>query len=206
MKDWRMDLSVYVGSLVDPVIGAHAVVNASNPSVALGSGVSGALREACGGVAFQHEIREQLEEQFDAELEPDDCLVTSAGISTAFRWVLHVPAVDYRKHDPETGGPSGPRRVRSCVRAFLDAATSLAIENELAGRLVLATPLLGAGAGGLGPVASLDAMMGAAYEWLRASSPEERNALAKLVFVVLGPEDARLVELAAAKYGFAIER
>lgn len=143
MKDWRMDLSVYVGSLVDPVIGAHAVVNASNPSVALGSGVSGALREACGGVAFQHEIREQLEEQFDAELEPDDCLVTSAGISTAFRWVLHVPAVDYRKHDPETGGPSGPRRVRSCVRAFLDAATSLAIENELAGQFVLANAAAG---------------------------------------------------------------
>jgi O-acetyl-ADP-ribose deacetylase (regulator of RNase III) len=106
-----MKLSVYTGSLVDPAIGAHAVVNASNPSVALGSGVSGALREACGGTAFQQELRDRLEEDFDAELEPDDCLVTSAGTSTAFRWVLHVPAVDYRKRDPETGGPSGPRRV-----------------------------------------------------------------------------------------------
>lgn len=201
-----MDLSVYTGSLVDPAIAAHAVVNASNPSVALGSGVSGALREACGGVAFQQEVRERLEEDFDTELEADDCLVTSAGTCTAFRWVLHVPAVDYRKRDPETGGPSGPRRVRACVRAFLDAATSLAIENALAGQFVLATPLLGAGAGGLGPIASLDAMMGSVHEYLRGSSAEERDALAKLVFVVLRPEDARLVELAAAKYGFAIRR
>ena len=53
-----MKLSVYTGSLVDPAIGAHAVVNASNPSVALGSGVSGALREACGGTAFQQELRD----------------------------------------------------------------------------------------------------------------------------------------------------
>jgi O-acetyl-ADP-ribose deacetylase (regulator of RNase III) len=201
-----MKLAVYIGSLVDPAIGAHAVVNASNPSVALGSGVSGALREACGGAAFQQELRERLEEDFDAELEPSDCLVTSGGTSTAFRWVLHVPAVDYRKRDPETGGASGPRRVRSCVRAFLDAAASLAKENDLAGRLIVATPLLGAGAGGLGPVASLDAMMSAVHEHLRRWSPEERDALARLVFVVLRPEDARLVEAGAAKHGFTVER
>ncbi len=201
-----MKVGVHGGSLVDPAIGAHGVVNASNPSVALGSGVSGALREACGGAAFQRELRERLEEDFDAQLEPDDCLVTSAGTSTAFRWVLHVPAVDYGKRDPETGGPSGPRRVRSCVRAFLDAAASLAMENDLRGQFILATPLLGAGAGGLGPVVSVDAMMRAVLEHLRASSPEQRDALAMLVFVVLRPEDTRIVEAGAAKYGFPLER
>lgn len=201
-----MKLGVNAGSLIDAAVGAHAVVNASNPSVTLGSGVSGALREACGGTAFQQELRERLEEDFDAELEPEDCLVTSGGTSTAFRWVLHVPAVDYRRRDPETGGPSGPTRVRSCVRAFLEAATSLAREHNLAGRFVLATPLLGAGAGGLGPVASLDAMMGGVREHLRTTSPEARDAVAKLVFVVLRPEDARLVELGAAKHGLPIER
>lgn len=200
-----MKLGVYTGSLVDAAVGAHAVVNASNPSVALGSGVSGALREACGGVAFQQELRERLEEDFGAELEPEDCLVSSAGTSTAFRWVLHVPAVDYRKRDPETGGPTGPRRVRACVRAFLDAAVSVANESGLAGQLIVATPLLGAGAGGLGPVASLDAMIAAVHEYLRASSPEERDVIAKLVFVVLKPEDARIVALGAAKYGFTVE-
>jgi|HigsolmetaAR202D_1030399.scaffolds.fasta_scaffold50913_1 hypothetical protein len=49
-------------------------------------------------------------------------------------------------------------------------------------------------------------MIGAVHEHLRASSPDEREILAKLVFVVLRPEDARVVELGAAKYGFPIER
>lgn len=201
----RMKLSVYIGSLVEAEVGAHAIVNASNPSVALGTGVSAAIREACGGSAYQKEIRERLEEEFDAELEADDCLVTSGGTSEAFRWVLHVPAVDYRKRDPETGGPTGPGRVRSCVRAFLEEAATLATENELAGKLVVATPLLGAGAGGLGVVASLDAMMGAVRDHLRAS-PDAREAIAELVFVVLNPEDARVVEQGAAKHGFPIAR
>lgn len=200
-----MILALHAGSLVDPAIGAHAVVNASNPSVALGSGVSAALRAACGGAAFQEELRDRLEEDFDSELEPDDCLITSAGTCTAFRWVLHVPAVDYRERDPETGGPSGPRRVRSCVRAFLEAAASLARDHGLAGQLVVATPLLGAGAGGLGPVVSVDAMMGAVHQHLRVSPPGERDALARLIFVVREPENARVVERGAAKYGFPLE-
>ncbi len=200
-----MKLSVFVGSLVDPAVGAHAIVNASNPGVLLGSGVSAAIREACGGDAYQREIRERLEEVFGAELEADDCLVTSGGTSKAFRWVLHVPAVDYRKRDPETGGPTGPGRVQSCVRAFLDAAATEAAENELAGKFVVATALLGAGAGGLGPTVSVDAMMAAVRDHLR-TSPEVDEALAELVFVVLNPEDVRLVESAAAEHGLSIER
>lgn len=109
-----------------------------------------------------------------------------------------MPAVDYRERDPETGGLAVPRRVRSWVHAFLDAAASLAIETALAGQFVLAMPLLGAVANKLGPVASLDTMMNRVHEHLRGSSPKERDALAQIVFVVLRPEDARLVERAAA--------
>lgn len=196
-----MKLSVYTGSIVDPALGAHAIVNASNSSVALGSGVSAAIREACGGNAYQKEIRGRLEEEFGAELEAEDCLVTSGGTSEAFRWVLHVPAVDYRQPDPETGGPTGPGRVRSCVRAFLREAASLASKNDLEGKLVVATPLLGAGAGGLGPVVSLEAMMGAVRD-----SPEESKSIGELVFVVLKPEDARVVESGASKLGFKLEQ
>lgn len=145
-----MKLSLFVGSIIDSNIGAHAIVNASNPEAALGSGVSGAIYEACGGLAFQQEVHERLEEEFEV-LEPEDCLVTSSGSCQAFRWVLHVPAVNYRKRDPETGKSSGPRRIRTCVQAFLEAAVSVARENNLSGQFVLATPLLGAGAGGLGP-------------------------------------------------------
>ena len=141
-------IRTHLGSITDSGVGAHAVVNASNPEVALGSGVSGAIRTACGGAAFQKEVRERLMEEFGGSLEPDDCLVTSAGCATSFRWVLHVAAVNYRKADPETGGVSGPLRIETCFRAALDAAESVASQEGLQGSFVLATPLLGAGHGG----------------------------------------------------------
>jgi O-acetyl-ADP-ribose deacetylase (regulator of RNase III) len=139
-------------SLVDPELDAHAIVNASNPHVGLGSGVSGAIRDACGGVAFQREVRRRWEEDFDQPLEADDCLVTEAGTADWLRWVLHVAAVDYKHPDPETGGPTGPSRVRQCFGAALDEACLLARENDLTGELILGTALLGAGHGGLGEV------------------------------------------------------
>ncbi len=86
-------IAAFVGSLVDPRVGAHAILNACNPDLGLGSGVSGAIREACGGAAYQRQVRERLEEEYGEPLQPGDCLVTGPGTSTAFRWVLHVPSV-----------------------------------------------------------------------------------------------------------------
>ena len=113
-----MQVSVFIGSIVDRALGAHAIVNSSNPEVALGSGISGAIRDACGGAAYQREVSEAFVDEFDEPIGPDDCLVTGSGLSTAFRWVLHVPSVDYRTPDPETGRPTGPTRV---VRAAAQA-------------------------------------------------------------------------------------
>ena len=48
----RMRVSAFVGTIVAPALGAHAIVNASNPELGLGSGVSGAIRETCGGSAW----------------------------------------------------------------------------------------------------------------------------------------------------------
>ena len=184
-----------VGSIVDAV-GAHAIVNASNPSLGLGSGVSGAIREACGGAAFQAEVRRVHEEEYDEPLEADDCLVTGAGTAAAFRWVLHVAAVDYRSRDPETGGSSGPTRIRRCTRAALDEAVRLADENGLVGEMNVAFPLLGAGHGGLGEVASAAAMMEAI-----AAADDARRALREIRFAVLQERLARLVENAAERFG-----
>ena len=195
-----MKIRAFSGSIVDPSIGAHAVVNASNPSVGLGSGVSGAIREACGGPAFQNEVRERLEEEFGESLESGDCLVTTAGTCAAFRWVLHVAAVDYRRPDPQTGGPSGPRRIRTCFQGALREAVALAD----AGSFVLAAPLLGAGHGGLGAVAALDAMMGGLRDHLDTCPAEDRPAIGQLVFAVPNSSEARLVPLAAARHGFLV--
>ena len=198
-----MILSGFLGSIVDPAIGAHVIVNASNSAVGLGSGVSGAIRKACGGAAYQAEVRERLEEDFDAELDACDCLVTGPGTSSAFRWVLHVPAVDFRRPDPDTGGPTGAHRIRDCTLAFLDAAAALAHDNGLGGKLVVAAPLLGAGVGGLGPVVSLDVMCEAIATWLK-DNPGERESIAQIVLAVLRPDEERLVGLAARKHGLAL--
>ena len=195
-----MLVSTFLGSITDPRIGAHAIVNASNPAVGLGSGVSGAIREACGGLEFQREVRERLEEEYGDELEQGDVLVTSAGIATAFRWVIHVPGVDYKHPDRETGGVSGPSRVRDCVRAALTEAIALAREHQLAGQFVLATPLIAAGHGGLGAVASIDAMIQAVRGTMQNGDEEERQTIARVVFAVLKEEEARLVRLAAERY------
>lgn len=185
---------VCVGSLVDPAMNAHAVLNASNPHVAMGSGVSGAIAEACGD-GFQALVRGVWEDEFDEPLEPQDCLVTSAGDATAFRWVLHVPAVDYTKRDPETGGSSGPKRVVTCTKSALREA--LELSREVKAHFVLALPLLGAGHGGLGPVASAGAMMGAVRQFAEAF-PKERMLLR---FAVLETSQKMLIRSAAERHG-----
>jgi O-acetyl-ADP-ribose deacetylase (regulator of RNase III) len=198
-------VATFMGSLVDARVGAHAIVNACNPELGLGSGVSGAIREACGGASYQREVRERLEEELGEPLQPGDCLVTGPGACSAFRWVLHVPSVDYRRADAQTGGPTGPARVRDCFRSALSESILLARTHALSGRFVLATPLLGAGHGGLGPVVALDVMMGALQEHLRESPAEDREELARIVFAVLTPQDARLVALAADKHGLPFD-
>lgn len=197
----RMRVSVQQASITDPTLRAHAIVNASNPDVGLGSGVSGAIREACGGSDFQREVRERLVDEFDAPLEVDDCLWTGSGTSKAFRWVLHVPAVNYRVADPETGGPSGPTRVFRCTRAAISEAEHLAREHGLAGKFVLAVPLLGAGHGGLGEVASADAMMSAV-----AQAALEGTPVGEVRFAVMQERLCKLVIQAADKHGMACER
>lgn len=53
------------------------IVNSSNTSIGLGSGVSSAIRQACGGVEFQQECREVLYEQFDGILPQGEVAVTT---------------------------------------------------------------------------------------------------------------------------------
>lgn len=183
-------VSTFVGSIVDPSLEAAAIVNASNPHVGLGSGVSGAIADACGGTKYQRQVRAVWEDEFDEPLEAGDCLVTGPGTATHFEWVLHVPAVDYKKRDPETGGSSGPTRVRRCTGAALQEAAQL-----IAGRR-LGVPLLGAGHGGLGVVASADAMLEAIRSFLEQSPTTPLT----VCFAVLEPRHATVVAHAAEKH------
>ncbi len=188
-------IRAFHGSIVDA--GAHAVVNASNPELGLGSGVSGAIQEACGGLAFQRHVRKAWEEEFDSPLLASDCLSTTSLHSEQFRWVLHVASVNFRTRDPETGGHTGPSRIASCRRAALEEAHPLAREHGPPGQFDLAAPLLGAGHGGLGSVASLEAMLRA----VRRFSEERTWSLGSFIVAIPAERDMRLVAMAAERFG-----
>jgi O-acetyl-ADP-ribose deacetylase (regulator of RNase III) len=147
-------------SLLDA--GCEVVVNASNPVAALGSGVSRAIFEECGGKVLQEEVRTKLGEEFGGTLGLGDCLVTSGGASTRLRHVLHVASVDY---GAEGEGPvTSAARVTKCTQAALERAAELGTLDTPAR---LAFPLLAAGHGGLGAGTSLEAMVGGMKAFFR---------------------------------------
>lgn len=192
-------MTVHVVSLTDPELGADAIVNAGNPHLGLGSGVSGAIRDACGGQAFQSLVRQAWTEEFDEPLQPEDCLVTSAGSATAFRWVLHVAAVDYKRPDPETGGPSGPSRIQRCAASAFREACMLSREHLNGQPLVLGMPLLGAGHGGVGVVTATRSILAGIAHAQRDCPADEALGVA-VRFAVLDASSARVVELALSSY------
>lgn len=190
-------IETFIGSITDPKLGAHAIVNAGNSHLALGSGVSGAIRVACGGEAFQEEVRAALEEQVGRPLAANECVVTGPGTCTAFRWVLHVASVDYTHPDPETGGASGPSRVRAATSALLDHAARLARMHDLEGAMIVGVPLLAAGFGGLSEPESAAAMIDA----ITAAATGVQHALHAVRFAVLGESSAAVVVRAAEALG-----
>lgn len=186
-------VAVHACSIIEA--GTTCVVNASNDSATLGGGVSRALFEECGGSELQDEMRAKLEEEFDGVLDEGDCLVTSAGSSTKFRFVLHVPAVDYRGTRARAGAAgiektvTSPDRVQACTEAALRAARDIAIQED--GPISVAFPLLGAGSGGL-PVATVCQSMIAGLRSFFAEAPEA--AIDHVVFAVPEPDRFALCE------------
>jgi O-acetyl-ADP-ribose deacetylase (regulator of RNase III) len=180
-------IEVRACSIVDG--GTTCIVNASNDSASLGSGVSRAISNECGGSILQDEMRRRLEEELDGVLEEGDCLVTSSGPSKKFEFVLHVAAVDYRRTKARLGvggaepTVTSPARIKACTVAALRAAADLA---EREGRSMSVTfPLLGAGAGRHPPAVVIEAMIGGMRELFR-ESPDA--AIDAVVFAVPEPD------------------
>lgn len=177
----RRTIEVVQCSIVDAEV--DAVVNASNPDAVLGGGVSRALYNECGGDVLQREMKEKLDEDFDGELGPNDCLVTSAGTSTRFRHVLHVASVDYR--NPQS---SSADRVRANSEAAIRTAAEL---GEKHGPISVAFPMLAAGSGGLSPGIALKAMV----DGLRSFFKEQPEApVTRVVFAVPESDKFELVK------------
>lgn len=137
----QLTLSVRQGSLVD---GDELVlVNASNTNGQLGSGVSAAIRGAC-GPGFQQAIFEALEATFHGPMEPGQVLVTHAGSHPRARWVAHVAVMDYRDGFTAKSFPTLALVREGCARLWNR------LEEGDAPELSVAMVALGAGTGNLG--------------------------------------------------------
>lgn len=134
--------SVRHGSVTDTAADVDILVNASNTLGRLGSGVSAAIRVAC-GPGFQAIIDASLEPH--GAVEPGDVWMTSAGTHGRARYVAHVAVMDCRDGSSLPRGPDADRIERGC-RNLWRAIDALPYERPLAIGMVA----LGAGTGALG--------------------------------------------------------
>ena len=142
-------VSVRQGSLTDG--DEDVLVNASNTNVALGSGVSGAIRAAC-GKGYQEHIARELAARVGGPMKPGHVLVTDAGAHRRARWVAHVAVMDYRDGFTGSSYPTNELVRAACVRLWA------AIEAiDAPGPLSVAMVALGAGTGNLGVRAPTEA-------------------------------------------------
>lgn len=92
----NVKIEVRHGSVTDVDADVDVIINASNTLGQLGSGVSGAIRVAC-GAGFQDTIYAALEKRGGA-MTPGDVILTHAGSHPRAKFIVHVAVMDYRTH------------------------------------------------------------------------------------------------------------
>ncbi|MFY2562866.1 macro domain-containing protein [Corallococcus terminator] len=164
-------VEVMQGSLVNGR--ERVLVNASNTNGQLGSGVSGAIRRACGGAGFQEHILTALNARFGGPMAPGEVLVTEAGAHPTAKWVAHVAVMDYREGIHGGSFPDTQRIREACARLWE------ALEQLDEADLSVAMVALGAGTGGLSLRESVELACSTLGEHLRA---REHSRLGRVVF------------------------
>ncbi len=139
-------IEVHEGSVTDADV--DVIVNASNTIGALGSGVSGAIRVAC-GPGFQEAIERALADA-GGPMEPGGVLVTDAGAHHRARHMVHVAVMDYRD-DARRVRPDAERIRRGSEELWRAVETLPAGGGgEPGGAYSVGMVALGAGTGALG--------------------------------------------------------
>jgi O-acetyl-ADP-ribose deacetylase len=137
---------------------ADAVVNAANTTLAMGTGVAGALKKR-GGVVIEEEAMRL------GPVDIGEAVLTTAGNLPATH-VIHAAVMGTDlKTDPETIGKA--------TRAVL----ALAVKHRLTS---LALPALGTGVGHVAPELSAEAMLSAVVGHLKAGG----STLKRVIFVL----------------------
>ena len=126
-------------------VSADFVVNASNTSLILGSGVSMAFKRHCG-----HLLQQQMNEALHSighPLAPGDVVATAAGKAANFRYVLHVAVINYNRSISKGNKYPTLQTVETSLHN-IEAYLQWYYERHKK-RITLAIPLLGCGIGGL---------------------------------------------------------
>jgi O-acetyl-ADP-ribose deacetylase (regulator of RNase III) len=142
-----------------------AIVNAANSTLAMGTGVSAAIKRK-GGVLIEEEALRQ------GPIEVGEAVLTPGG-NLAATHVIHAAAMGPElKTDPDT--------VARTTRAVL----ALADKHRLTS---IALPALGTGVGRVAPALAADAMLGAVVGHLKSG----KTSLKRVVFVLYQEEAFR---------------
>lgn len=132
------------GSLTD---GSETVlINASNTNCQLGSGVSGAIRHAC-GPKFQKQLLEAMQAKFGGPMAPGQVLITHAGTHPRAKYVAHVAVMDYRYGLGPQSMPTA-ETIRTCCETLWSELERLPGTEKVSVAMVA----MGAGTGNLGVV------------------------------------------------------
>ena len=131
-----MEIHVVWGSILSA--DTQVIVNAANSTGAMGRGVAGAIRRACGDVVEQEAVQQ-------APIPMGGAVLTSAG-KTRFRGVIHAPTM------PEPGVKIPAENVAAATKAALTLADEKGFQS-------VALPGMGTGSGGLAQAESAKIML-----------------------------------------------
>lgn len=138
---YDFSLTIKQGNLI--LEDADFIVNASNTKLMLGSGVSHAFKEHCGGNSFQNYLFELVA---DRNLVKGDVILSSSGSATNFTYSLHAAVMNYsdKKKDMYPTYEDITKTLQNIIQIVEDTAYT---ENISSPKIVI--PLLGCGTGNL---------------------------------------------------------
>lgn len=137
-----MNFKIKYGNLVKEE--ATFIVNASNTELTLGSGVSKAFSEHCGGSAYQQELYE-LKKSIGV-IKQGDVIISGPGSATNFTYALHIAVMNY-SDDRQSPYPAYTQ-MQSALESLLKIVEDKIIYEKIQNPKLL-IPLLGYGVGGL---------------------------------------------------------
>ncbi|WP_373004246.1 macro domain-containing protein [Sulfurimonas sp.] len=137
-----MNIKIKFGNLVKEK--ATFIVNASNTELMLGSGVSHAFSEHCGGASYQKELNDVKKRVGD--IEQGDVVISGSGTAKNFQYALHIAVMNYSN----VSKPAHPtymqmqHALNSMISIIKEKVQSQGIQNPS-----VVIPLFGCGVGGL---------------------------------------------------------